>query len=107
MAEHPSQDELSGFLLGKLAPDATEAVAEHIDHCPPCQDTMHKLEADNDTLVSSLRQPAPSSIGDAKVDDVVEKVAAITPPAKEQIQAAEPSIVVSPSVMAQSGAPVP
>ena len=30
MDEHPSKEELSGFLLGKLAPHTCEAVAEHV-----------------------------------------------------------------------------
>lgn len=76
MATHPTKDELSGFMLGKLAPQATEAVAEHVDQCPPCQETIHSLEGHQDTLLQSLRQPAPQAVvANAEMEKVIQNVA--------------------------------
>lgn len=68
-AMHPSKEELSGFLLGKLPAAATDAVAHHIEQCPPCQETLVNLESDQDTLLRKLRQsaspdPLPKPTGD-------------------------------------------
>jgi len=77
MANHPSREQLSGFVLGKLPPDATDAVAEHIDHCPPCQHTVQNLEGHQDTLLQGLQSPPAPSGSDAVVEQVVERVAAL------------------------------
>jgi tRNA A-37 threonylcarbamoyl transferase component Bud32 len=76
MANHPSKEELSGFLLGQLAPDTCEAVAEHIEQCPPCQQTIQTLESHEDTLAELLRRPSPVQ-DDERSQEVVEKIAAI------------------------------
>jgi len=78
MAQHPTKDELSGFILGKLPPETTDAVADHVDHCPPCQDTVHDLEAHKDTLLRGLQSPPPVAVdNDAECRRIVERAAAI------------------------------
>ncbi|MBL8827326.1 MAG: SUMF1/EgtB/PvdO family nonheme iron enzyme [Planctomycetaceae bacterium] len=62
MANHPSKDELSAFLFGKLPLDKCDDVASHVEICPPCQETVNQLETEPDTLLDSLRrssEPAP------------------------------------------------
>ena len=61
MSGHPTKDELSGFILGKLPLEVSDAVADHLEQCPPCQETIHDLEAHKDTLLHDLRQPPPPS----------------------------------------------
>lgn len=87
MSQHPSAAELSGFILGKLPPEVTDAVAEHIDHCPPCQDTVHNLESHKDTLLKGLQSP-PAAGDDEACRKVVERAAAVgTTAAKPQTSA--------------------
>ena len=59
MRPHPTKDELSEFLSGKLAPADIESVASHVDSCQPCQATIHGLDAHDDTLIAGLRGKAP------------------------------------------------
>src|SRR5215469_4742650 len=49
-----SQRELSDYCLGILQPDLAEHVADHVEHCPTCDATLRQLEADGDTVFSSL-----------------------------------------------------
>ncbi len=78
MKSHPSKDELSGFLLGKLAPEDTDLVAGHIDVCEPCQATLHTLEGHKDTLLVGLRGPAPAPVA-PEAQRVVDNIAKIGP----------------------------
>ncbi|MBL8827085.1 MAG: protein kinase, partial [Planctomycetaceae bacterium] len=75
MAEHPSKEELSGFLLGQLPADTCDVVAEHVEQCPPCQQTIHDLEEMGDTLVEMLRKPDVTD--DARSKQVIERVVAV------------------------------
>lgn len=113
MSQHPTKEELSGFLLGKLAAPASDVVAEHIDECPPCQNTLSELSSQFDTLVKGLQKPAPSevdSIGREAVKEVAAKAPQATPAATPPVpkpqsplkQAEQPQ----PSQMGTSGGTV-
>src|SRR5436190_23274002 len=108
MPDHPSKDELSGFVLGTLPADSTEVVAEHIEHCPPCQETIHELDAHKDTLLEFLRQPSPPPV-DAVCRQAIEQVAAIAAgkaiPKAEAVSA--PTAAAQPSVVGPAIGPVP
>ena len=52
-----SQQELSDYCLGTLDPKLADDVADHVEHCPRCDFTLRQLEAQGDTLFSSLREP--------------------------------------------------
>lgn len=84
MQPHPTKDELSGFLLGKLPPEDTDAVAGHIDACQPCQATLHSLEAHQDTLLASLRRPAPPAVA-PQAQKLVESIARLGPAAGKSL----------------------
>lgn len=75
MHQHPSKEELSGFLLGQLATDTSEVVAEHVEQCPSCRQTIQNLESLSDTLVDMLRKP--SATDDAESQQVIERVVAV------------------------------
>ena len=114
MNKHPSKNELSGFILGKLPPDETEAVADHLGECPPCQHTLQEIEAHKDTLIKNLRQPAPASLEtDPECRRAVEYVAGLVPmgqaEGRREACAAPATVagVAQPSVVGQPGAPVP
>jgi len=106
MAEHPSQTELSGFLLGTLPPESTEAVADHIEHCHPCQETVNALDKHKDTLLQFLREPPPPPV-DKACDHALEKAASIAQPTMHR--ADEPSIPAGaqPSIVGPPIGPVP
>ena len=77
MFKHPTKDELSGFILGKLPLDVSDAVADHLEQCSPCQETIHDLEAHQDTLLHDLRQAPPQSLEiDAECVQAIERVSA-------------------------------
>jgi len=80
MSDHPSKEELSGFLLGKLVAEATDSVAEHLEQCSPCQDTLHGLESHKDTLLKGLRRPPPAEV-DAVGREAMAKIASQQPAA--------------------------
>ena len=85
---HPSKEELSGFLLGKLPPNDTETVAEHLAQCFPCQETVVGLEVHQDTLLQRLQQPPPvAKAASPQVKQAIAKVAALaSPPHDERFQ---------------------
>ena len=53
-----TRDQLQDFLLGKLPEDKSTLVAQHLDHCDVCEDTIVGLEAASDTLVNLLLDQA-------------------------------------------------
>ncbi len=56
--KHPDQQQLVDFGHGKLGPDQTSEIEEHLDHCAECNDTLLNLADDTFTgLVRSLPEP--------------------------------------------------
>ena len=47
----PSREQLSGYVLGVLPPEATDAVAAHVETCIACEDTLEELERQEDSLL--------------------------------------------------------
>ncbi len=57
---HPSHDQLNEFAGGALAEEAFEQIANHVDTCVACSDTVRELEASpSDPLIRELRGPKP------------------------------------------------
>ncbi len=57
-AAHPKSDQLVAFGLGKLDPDKATEIAEHLDQCRECAETIVSLQ--DDTFMGLVRQsPAP------------------------------------------------
>ena len=54
-----SRDQLQEFLLGKLPNEKSHLVAQHLDHCEICEDTIVGLESASDTLVDLLQKKTP------------------------------------------------
>jgi serine/threonine-protein kinase len=54
----PARDTLAAFHLGLLDEDALDALAEHIDVCPPCRSALDTLQSEQSTdrLLGKLRQ---------------------------------------------------
>jgi serine/threonine protein kinase/Leucine-rich repeat (LRR) protein len=57
---HPPRDELAGYAFGTLPDDRLEAIAEHVERCTTCEDTVRHLESTGDDVLGQLRQPPPS-----------------------------------------------
>lgn len=55
---HPSRDELSGLVFGKLQQQRADTVAEHLDVCPECEQFVEELEAASDEFLRTARQPS-------------------------------------------------
>src|SRR5436309_1355940 len=51
----PSDQELSGFLLGEVAPAEAEALARHLETCQRCSAAMNELRV-GDTFLDALRR---------------------------------------------------
>lgn len=48
---HPTRDDLAGLIFGTLAEDQAEGVADHVEQCRSCEETMQELEtASNDVI---------------------------------------------------------
>ncbi len=73
MAVHPSPDELSDFLLGKLPLEKCDVVAGHLEDCPPCQETMGRLESKSDTLLESVQDPVQAAPLDSACQHAMQK----------------------------------
>jgi serine/threonine-protein kinase len=56
----PSADDLFAFAVGRLAADAREAIARHIETCAACLVNLDQLNGQNDPLQAMLRQPVPT-----------------------------------------------
>lgn len=57
---HPGPEILSDYALGRLVDGEFVAVAEHVDRCDECQETLSFLSLPDDTMVRSLRGDAPN-----------------------------------------------
>lgn len=58
--EHPDRDQLVAFGLGKLESDEAEKIADHLDLCHDCSETISNLQ--DDTFVSLVRNvPVPDN----------------------------------------------
>jgi WD40 repeat protein/serine/threonine protein kinase/Leucine-rich repeat (LRR) protein len=58
---HPSRDELAGLAFGTLDEGTADQIADHVEQCSQCDETMRKLETAADEVIHSLR--APTSLG--------------------------------------------
>ncbi len=56
----PDKETLFGYVVGTITEDVAEAVAQHLLACRACEQTIEALEGLSDTVVSALRQAAPS-----------------------------------------------
>src|SRR5262245_4857562 len=57
----PEQERLLALALGTLPEPDLPALAEHVDHCPACEERLRALEGVSDPLLSQLRQSASST----------------------------------------------
>jgi len=108
MPDHPTKDELSKFVLGMLPPESTEEVAGHLERCPPCQETIHELDAHKDTLLEFLRNSPPAPIS-AVCREVIRKVSAIAKgdASAEHDAAASRSVAARPAAVEPAVGPIP
>ena len=86
--KHPESDELRAFGLGQLGSAQAEQIAEHLDECSDCCDTILNLQ--DDTFVELVRdasQPAETSWIDPKdnASQVVGGWAWIAPQAQDSV----------------------
>ncbi len=52
----PSREELSSYVLGRLAGEAWEAVRAHLESCPDCEAALATFDDADDTLVAQIRR---------------------------------------------------
>ena len=63
--KHPDKDQLVAFGLGKLDSDEAEKIADHLDSCHDCSETIVNLQ--DDTFVSLVRRaPSPNDSRDGE-----------------------------------------
>jgi tRNA A-37 threonylcarbamoyl transferase component Bud32 len=74
----PGRDVLSAYSLGTLAPDDLEKVAEHLERCDRCLETLQRVDDPSDTLLLELRRPpAGEPVSDDECRRIVEKAAVL------------------------------
>ncbi|MCA9119649.1 MAG: protein kinase [Planctomycetaceae bacterium] len=54
---HPTRDDLAGLIFGTLAEDQAEGVADHVEQCRSCEETMQELETASNDVIRTLRGP--------------------------------------------------
>ena len=76
-AIHPTAQELASFGLGKLSDAASVAVADHLEQCPACRETLENSPADSFLGKVGAAKPGVSSLP-ARAGDVL-NVPSLTP----------------------------
>ena len=65
--KHPERDQLLAFGMGKLEEDEAEQIAQHLDSCDDCSETIVNLQ--DDTFVSLVRSsPAPDAVKEVELE---------------------------------------
>lgn len=68
--------ELEGFLDGELTPERRQAIASHLDDCPPCHDT-HDFESELRRVIAErCREQVPPSLRDKVAEALARERAA-------------------------------
>jgi len=75
---HPTPEQLSDFLLGALPDTAVAAVADHLEGCAACRETIAEQESVSDSLLVGLRQTPPDDI-DEVGRRAIERIGAASP----------------------------
>src|SRR5690349_19086142 len=52
----PNVDELKGFVRCSVTEQQADQIAEHLEGCPNCEETVVALERDGDTVARHIRQ---------------------------------------------------
>jgi serine/threonine protein kinase len=74
------REELSDYCLGTLSPDRAQAVADHVEQCVNCEETLRQLEAQGDALLSTVRAAlADEYLREPELAWALELAAAIVP----------------------------
>ena len=75
----PSQAELSEFLTGNLPGPVFENIAEHVAHCPECENAIDAYDDALDSVVFRLRQPpdGTASVNSPLPEDLLRALRAI------------------------------
>jgi len=77
LTTHPPKDRLRAFGLGQLDSAEAEEVAEHLDRCRDCSETMAGLE--DDTFVSLVRKsPGPLADQQAEIQATIDSQSGVT-----------------------------
>jgi serine/threonine protein kinase len=77
----PARDVLSAYNLGTLGQDDLERVAEHLERCDRCFQTLQMIDDPNDTLVRELRRPPEADpVSEDECRRIVEKAAILYHP---------------------------
>lgn len=54
LALHPTEKQLQNLVGGTIDEGEIEQIASHLEECPPCEETLVRLESEEQTLVSRL-----------------------------------------------------
>lgn len=65
--QHPAPELLSEYALGRLSEAELEGIAEHLDQCDDCQETLTSL-ASEDTLVRGLAMEFPTASHESEAE---------------------------------------
>ncbi len=66
----PLPEVLAAYSVGKLSPEQTQAITEHVEACESCEESLEDLDND-DTLVVALQRHGPS---ESELDENVREV---------------------------------
>ena len=97
----PTSQQLSDFEAGKLSLEELNVVAVHLEACPACQTVLEGMDAQDDTLMSELKQAQGEDeyAGEAGCQRAVAKVEAVfnLPDLAEETVVIEPAPEQPPS----------
>lgn len=90
MNEHPSLEQLSGYVLGTLTEPQVDTVATHLASCDTCDELVNQLETQPDDLIQLLRTAEKGGPLDPACQEAMALVQAMTP---GKAGAGEPQVV--------------
>jgi tRNA A-37 threonylcarbamoyl transferase component Bud32 len=86
LVDCPEPETLRGFVLGKISPEAIEAVGGHLAHCSRCETALSDLDDLCDSFVEYLRDYDESLCREAGYQELVRQMAEYTAPLDSETQ---------------------
>ena len=74
----PTREALADLVLGKLPPEAIDAIGQHIETCSTCQDVLDTLDALEDSVIADLKEPVRPRPADPQLEEQMRRAEEIS-----------------------------
>jgi WD40 repeat protein len=70
----PSAADLEKLMVGQMSEPEVEQLAEHLEHCPRCVETVRGLHLNDTLLEAARRSPAAGDPGETALEQVIQRL---------------------------------